>query len=44
LRKQGSLRIDAVFNTALLRTVNCIVLAERPGYFEISQSRDVVLE
>jgi len=44
LRKQGSLRIDAVFNAALPRTVNCIVLAERPGYFEISQSRDVVLE
>ena len=44
LRKQGSLRIDAVFNAALPHTVNCIVLAERPGYFEISQSRDVVLE
>ena len=44
LRKQGSLRIDAVFNAALPHTVNCIVLAERPGYFEITQSRDVVLE
>lgn len=44
LRKQGSLRIDTVFNTALPHTVNCIVLSERPGYFEISQSRDVVLE
>ncbi|CAC5378376.1 unnamed protein product [Mytilus coruscus] len=29
LKKQGSLRIDAVFNTALPHTVNCIVLAER---------------
>ncbi|CAG2242139.1 unnamed protein product [Mytilus edulis] len=43
LKKQGSLRIDAVFNTALPHTVNCIVLAERQGYFEISQSRDVIL-
>ena len=43
LKKQGSLRIDAAFNVALPHTVNCIVLAERQGYFEISQSRDVIL-
>jgi len=44
LKKQGSLRIDVVFNAALPHTVNCIVLAERPGYFEINQSRDVIME
>ncbi|CAC5399945.1 unnamed protein product [Mytilus coruscus] len=43
LKKQGSLRIDAAFNVALPHTVNCIVLAERQRYFEISQSRDVIL-
>ena len=44
LKKQGSLRIYVVFRTALLHTVNCIVFAERQGYFEITQSRDVILE
>jgi hypothetical protein len=44
LKKQGNVRIDAHFNTALRHTVNCIVLAERQGYFEISQSRDVILD
>lgn len=44
LKKQGNVRIDAHFNTALPHTVNCIVLAERQGYFEISQSRDVIID
>ncbi|CAG2257575.1 unnamed protein product [Mytilus edulis] len=44
LKKQGNLRIDAVFRGALPHTVNCIVLAERQGYFEINQSREVILE
>lgn len=44
LKKQGNVRIDAQFNTALPHTVNCIVLAERQGYFEISQSRDVIID
>jgi len=29
LKKQGNVRIDAHFNTALPHTVNCIVLTER---------------
>lgn len=44
LKKQGKVRIDVNFNTALPHTVNCIVLAERQGYFEISQSRDVIID
>ena len=43
LKRQGIVRIDAQFKTALPHTVNCIVLAEKQGYFEISQSRDVIL-
>jgi hypothetical protein len=44
LQKRGNIRIDVSFNTALPHTANCIVLAERQGYFEISQSRDVTFE
>ena len=44
LKNKGSLRIDAVFRTALPHTVNCIVYSERQGYFEITQSRDIILE
>lgn len=44
LKKQGKIRIDAHFGTALPHTVNCIVFAERQGYFEITQSRDIILE
>jgi len=44
LKKQGNVRIDAHFNTALPHTVNCIVLAGRQGYFKISQSRDVIID
>ena len=44
LKRQGNVRIDAHFNTALPHTVNCIVLAEKEGYFEISQSRDVIID
>jgi hypothetical protein len=41
-KRQGNVRID--INTALPHTVNCIVLAEKKGYFEISQSRDVIID
>jgi hypothetical protein len=44
LKKQENVRIDAHFNTALPNTVNCIVLAEKQGYFEISQSRYVIID
>jgi len=44
LKKQGNVRIDAHFNTALPHTVNRIVLTEKQGYFEISQSRDVIID
>jgi hypothetical protein len=43
-KKQGNVRIGAHFNTTLPHTVNCIVLAERQGYFKNSQSRDVIID
>jgi hypothetical protein len=44
LKKQGNVRIDAHSNTALPHTVNCIVLAEKQRYFEISHSRNVIID
>lgn len=44
LQKQGNIRIDVSFASSLPHTVNCIVFAERQGYFEITQSRDVRFE
>lgn len=43
LKRQGKVRIDAQFKMDLPHTVNCIVLAKIQGYFEISQSRDVII-
>ncbi|KAJ8307958.1 hypothetical protein KUTeg_014488 [Tegillarca granosa] len=44
LLKQGNVRLEATFGTALPASTSCIVYAEYPGYFEISASRDIILE
>ncbi|KAJ8309732.1 hypothetical protein KUTeg_011597 [Tegillarca granosa] len=44
LLKQGNVRLEATFGTALAASTTCIVYAEYPGYFEISASRDIILE
>ncbi|KAJ8304538.1 hypothetical protein KUTeg_018121 [Tegillarca granosa] len=44
LLKQGNVRLEDTFGTALSASTTCIVYAEYPGYFEISASRDIILE
>lgn len=44
LLKQGNVRIEAQFSSALQATISCIVYAEYPGYFEINATKDIVLE
>lgn len=44
LLKQGNVRLQVQFGTALKEAVTCIVYAEYPGYFEINAARDVVTE
>lgn len=44
LVKQGNVRLEAQFATALDEATTCIVYAEYPGYFEINAARDIVLE
>ncbi|KAJ8316753.1 hypothetical protein KUTeg_005699 [Tegillarca granosa] len=44
LLKQGNVRLEATFGTALPASTTCIVYAEYPGYFEISASRDIIQE
>ncbi|XP_069101549.1 uncharacterized protein F54H12.2-like [Argopecten irradians] len=43
LLKQGNVRLDVTFGTALTETVSCIIYAEYPGYFEVTEARDVIL-
>lgn len=43
LIKQGNVRIEAQFRSALQKTITCIVYAEYPGYFEINATRDIIL-
>ncbi len=43
LLKQGSARVNANFASPLAAPVTCIVYTEGPGYFEINQSRDVIV-
>jgi len=42
LLKQGNVRLEVTFGTALSETVSCIVYAEYPGYFEINAARDIL--
>jgi len=44
LMKQGDVRIEAHFDTPLNETCMCVVYSESNGYFEINQSRQVVVE
>jgi len=44
LLKQGNVRLEVQFNSALRNAISCIVYAEYPGYFEINAARDVILE
>ena len=41
--KQGIVRVIANFSSPLPSTVSCLVYTEGPGYFEIDQSRDVIV-
>ncbi|CAC5383161.1 unnamed protein product [Mytilus coruscus] len=43
LLKQGNVRLEVQFSSALTDAINCVVYAEYPGYFEINASRDIVL-
>ncbi len=43
LIKQGVVRVNANFASPLSAPVTCIVYTEGPGYFEINQSRDVIV-
>ena len=43
LLKQGNVRLDVTFGTALSSTISCIIYSEYPGYFEINAARDVVV-
>ncbi|XP_071138715.1 uncharacterized protein F54H12.2-like [Mytilus edulis] len=42
LLKQGNIRLEVQFGTAIEEAISCIVYAEYPGYFEINAARDVV--
>lgn len=44
LLKQGNVRLEVQFSSALTDAIRCIVYAEYPGYFEINAARDVILE
>ena len=44
LLKQGNVRLEVQFSSALKEAVSCIVYAEYPGYFEINEARDIILE
>lgn len=42
LLKQGNVRLEVTFGTALADTISCMIYAEQPGYFEINSSRDII--
>jgi len=44
LLKQGNVRLEVQFSSALREAISCIVYAEYPGYFEINAARDIILE
>ncbi|MES9902423.1 MAG: hypothetical protein ABW168_07040 [Sedimenticola sp.] len=44
LIKQGNVRLDAQFSKSLPEPVTCVIYSEYPGYFEINQSREIVIE
>ena len=44
LLKQGNVRVEAQFGTALKAPTTCIVYATFPALFSISSSRDILLE
>lgn len=44
LLKQGNVRLEVQFSSALTDAISCTVYAEYPGYFEINAARDVILE
>ncbi|XP_033759086.1 uncharacterized protein F54H12.2-like [Pecten maximus] len=43
LLKQGNIRLEVIFGTALTTVVSCIIYCEYPGYFEINAARDIVV-
>ncbi|KAJ8321153.1 hypothetical protein KUTeg_001278 [Tegillarca granosa] len=44
LIKQGNIRLEAQFSTALTTTITCIVYSEIPALFQITNQRDIILE
>lgn len=43
LLKQGNVRLEVQFSSALGEAISCIVYAEYPGYFETNATRDIIL-
>lgn len=44
LVRHGSLRMEVCFETALVKTVNCIVFAEFDNVIEIDKNRNVTVD
>lgn len=44
LVKQGKVRLECNFGTPLPETVSLLILAEHPGYFEITENRQIKVE
>jgi len=42
LLKQGYVRLETTFGTALPEAVSCVIYTEYPGYFEINTARDII--
>ncbi|MES9902023.1 MAG: hypothetical protein ABW168_04985 [Sedimenticola sp.] len=43
LLKQGNVRLDVQFSKSLPEPATCIIYSEYPGYFEVDQSRNIVV-
>ncbi|KAJ8321168.1 hypothetical protein KUTeg_001293 [Tegillarca granosa] len=43
LLKQAICRLDVKFDSSLSEPINCMIYAEFPGYFEVNQSRDIII-
>ena len=44
LLKQANVRIEAQFNNPIPEPCMCVVYGENSAYFEVTQSRDIVLQ
>lgn len=44
LVKNGNVRLEVQFKNGLTEPMSCIVYSEGPGYFEINQERDIIVQ